>query len=161
MKTSTPHYFHCATKGFDHSILFADVREFVAGMNRIGIYQAHLKDVIVIAFCLMDNHVHFILYGTREDCLKWMAMYHRLTMIWQSKHREGNPIDEEWEYDAWRYDLARVLYGFQTGGETVRLSASATIFAESECRSQRQPADVSREYLSARCRGGPNHPGAG
>lgn len=40
MKTSTPHYFHCATKGFDHSILFADVREFVAGMNRIGICQA-------------------------------------------------------------------------------------------------------------------------
>lgn len=105
MKTSTPHYFHCATKGFDHSILFADVREFQAGMNRIGICQAHFKDVIVIAFCLMDNHVHFILYGTREDCLKWMAMYHRLTMIWQSKHREGNPIDEEWEYDAWQiYD---------------------------------------------------------
>ena len=64
MGTSTAHYYHCATKGFDHSILFADVREFIAGMNRIGICLAMLRTdhpVIIIAFCLMDNHVHFIL----------------------------------------------------------------------------------------------------
>lgn len=106
MKTSTPHYFHCATKGFDHSIMFADVREYIAGMNRIGICRVHLKTVVIIAFCLMDNHIHLIFHGTREACLKWMALYHRLTMIWQNRHREGNPIDEEWEYDAWQiYDL--------------------------------------------------------
>ena len=109
MKTSaSPHYYHCATKGFDHSVLFADVREFIAGMNRIGICLARLHEVIpflVIAFCLMDNHVHFILYGTREDCLKWMSLYHRLTMIWQKHHRDGEPVDEPWEYDAWQiYD---------------------------------------------------------
>lgn len=108
MKNSVPHYYHCATKGFDHSILFADSREFIAGMNRIGICQACLageRPVIIIAFCLMDNHVHFILYGSREDCLRWMSLYHRLTMIWQRKHRNGNPVDEAWEYDAWQiYD---------------------------------------------------------
>lgn len=105
MKTSVKHYYHCATKGFDHSVLFADVREFIAGMNRIGICLVYYPTVIVIAFCLMDNHVHFILHGTREDCLKWMALYHRLTMIWQGKHRKSNPVDEKWEYDAWQiYD---------------------------------------------------------
>jgi REP element-mobilizing transposase RayT len=107
MRNPVPHYYHCATKGFDHSILFADTREFIAGMNRIGICQARLQEekVIVIAFCLMDNHVHIIMYGTREACLKWMALYHRLTMIWQGKHRDGAPVNEEWEYDAWQiYD---------------------------------------------------------
>ena len=106
MKTSTsPHYYHCASKGFDHCVLFADVREFIAGMNRIGICLARLQQeapVLVIAFCLMDNHVHFILYGTREHCFKWMALYHRLTMIWQKHHRDGAPVDEPWEYDAWQ-----------------------------------------------------------
>ena len=105
MKTSIPHYYHCATKGFDHSVLFADTREFIAGMNRIGICLATLQEtakIIVIAFCLMDNHIHFILYGTREDCNKWMSLYHRLTMIWQKKHRDSDSVDELWEYDAWQ-----------------------------------------------------------
>ena len=140
-----PHYYHCATKGFDHSILFTDIREFIAGMNRIGICQTHLQEekVIVIAFCLMDNHVHFIFYGTREACLKWMALYHRLTMIWQSKHRESNPVDEDWECDAWQiYDsedlkekIAYVLrnptvarMGFVPGG--YRWSSAALVFAD-------------------------------
>lgn len=109
MKTSTSsHYFHCATKGFDHCILFADSREFIAGMNRIALCTAKLKEtfpVIVVAFCLMDNHIHVILYGSREACLRWMALYHKLTMMWQHSHRETAPVDELWEYDAWQvYD---------------------------------------------------------
>ena len=105
MKTSKPHFFHCATKGFTHNILFIDEREYIAGMNRMAFCRARLmKDnpVIIIAFCLMDNHLHIILYGLREDCLKWMALYHRLTMMWQSNHRSGNPVDEPWVYDAWQ-----------------------------------------------------------
>ena len=146
MGTSTAHYYHCATKGFDHSILFSDVREFIAGMNRIGICLAMLRTdhpVIIIAFCLMDNHVHFILYGTRENCLRWMALYHRLTMIWQKKHRAGNPVDEVWEYDAWQIpdpeDLKeKVAYvlrnptvarmGFVPGG--YRWSSASLVFAD-------------------------------
>ena len=105
MHNTSPHYFHCASKGFDHCILFADEREFIAGMNRIALCRARITDVIVLAFCLMDNHVHFILYGTREACLKWLALYHKLTMMWQRHHRDGNPVDEDWEYDAWQiYD---------------------------------------------------------
>ena len=140
-----PHYYHCATKGFDHSILFADTREFIAGMNRIGICQARMQEekLIVIAFCLMDNHVHFIFYGTREACLKWMALYHRLTMIWQSKHRESAPVDEDWDCDAWQiFDsedlkekIAYVLrnptvarMGFVPGG--YRWSSAALVFAD-------------------------------
>lgn len=60
---------------------------------------------MVVAFCLMDNHIHLILYGSREACLRWMALYHKLTMMWQRSHRETSPIDEPWEYDAWQvYD---------------------------------------------------------
>ena len=100
-----PHYYHCATKGFKSSVLFADEREFIAGMNRIAFCVARgRKDfpVIVVAFCLMGNHVHFILYGTRSDCLKWMALFHRLTMTWQANHRSGAAIQESWEIDAWQ-----------------------------------------------------------
>lgn len=36
----------------------------------------------------MDNHVHFILYGTKEDCLKFMADYRALTEMWLVRHGE-------------------------------------------------------------------------
>ena len=142
---STPHYYHCATKGFKHSILFASVREFIAGMNRVAFCQARASlefPVIVIAFCLMDNHVHFILYGRREDVLKWMALYHRLSMTWQKKHRDGSPVSETWEYDAWRIkdndDLKeKIAYVFRNpmaAGQAVvptnyRWSSAGLVFA--------------------------------
>lgn len=161
---SIPHYYHCATKGFKHSILFANVLEFIAGMNRIAFCQARTSlefPVIVIAFCLMDNHVHFILYGMREDILRWMALYHRLTMTWQKKHRDGSPITETWEYDAWQIadkeDLKeKIAYVFRNpmaAGQAVvptnyRWSSAGLVFAAGPAASGR----AIREMSSYECR---------
>jgi len=85
-------YFHYCSKGFRHEILFADTEEFIAGMNRVAlcvllsILKGH--EVYVISFCLMDNHVHFILCGTREACDAFAADYKRLTGIYV-QHRRG------------------------------------------------------------------------
>lgn len=98
------HYYHCATKGLEDDVLFKDEKEFIAGMNRIGI--CHLKalkghPVLVICFCLMDNHVHFILYGTYEDCMGFMNDYRILTEMWLGHHGEPGEKGKKWEYDAW------------------------------------------------------------
>lgn len=140
------HYYHCATKGFEHSILFSDPREFIAAMNRIAICVARAGQefpVVVIAFCLMDNHVHFILHGTRENCLKWMALFHRLTMVWQTKHRTGSPVQETWKYDAWllsdkedvKEKIAYVLRNPMAAGQaflptTYRWSSAGLVFSD-------------------------------
>ena len=145
MNNNARHYYHCATKGFKRSVLFASEREFIAGMNRIAFCIARgWKDfpVIVIAFVLMDNHVHFILYGTREDCLRWMALYHRLTMTWQANHRSGSVVQEPWEFDAWRiYDqedlqekIAYVLRNPMAAGQAIvptnyRWSSAGLVFS--------------------------------
>ncbi|MBO4388631.1 MAG: hypothetical protein J5785_04255 [Spirochaetales bacterium] len=118
MNNTSSHYYHCASKGFDHCILFANDREFIAGMNRIALCRSRIAEVIVLAFCLMDNHVHFILYGTKEACLRWMRLYQKLTMMWLRHHREGNPVDEPWECDAWQiYDeedlKQKIVYVFR------------------------------------------------
>lgn len=49
----------------------------------------------------MDNHVHFILYGTKEDCLKFMADYRALTEMWLVRHGEKGDAGKNWKYDAW------------------------------------------------------------
>ena len=44
-----------------------DDEDFATGMNYVAIQAALMPDVIVLVFILMSNHVHFVLYGIRED----------------------------------------------------------------------------------------------
>ena len=46
---------------------FRDEEDFVTGMNYVAIQAALTPEVIVLAFILMSNHVHFVLYGTRQE----------------------------------------------------------------------------------------------
>lgn len=97
-------FTHYASKGFEKEILFANEREFIAGMNRIAVCIALCiaagRSVNIIAFCLMDNHFHFILYGEREDCDMFVRNYAKLTAMWVAQHRE-HPLMEKIETGYW------------------------------------------------------------
>jgi len=100
-----PHYYHSCSKGLKLETLFASETEFIAGMNRIGvclkICERENRPVVVVAFCLMGNHVHFILHGKREDCLFFMQKYKQLTGIWISNHRDYK-LSEIIEIGIWK-----------------------------------------------------------
>lgn len=74
-------YFHICTDGNSIPWIFQDDEDFIKGINRIGICIVKTS-VIVIAFVLMDNHCHFILYGTMPECKRFITLYKRLTGIW-------------------------------------------------------------------------------
>ena len=68
--------WHFSTDGTYAEVLFRDREDYVDGMNRI--YLIALRyGIVILAFCLMDNHVHFILYGRLDDCQKFMSEYVR------------------------------------------------------------------------------------
>ena len=72
--------WHFSTDGNAQDVLFRDRDDFVAGMNRIYIL-ARRFGVVILAFCLMDNHLHFILYGRFDDCNRFVHEYVRVTSI--------------------------------------------------------------------------------
>ena len=74
-------YFHVCTDGRTLPWMFQNESDFVAGINRIGICYLR-TDVKVIAFVLMDNHVHFVLRGTMPQCKKFITLYKQLTGTW-------------------------------------------------------------------------------
>lgn len=84
-------HYHICTKGLATDLLFRDTAEFISGMNRIGVcYQSCRRTghpVAILAFCLMNTHVHFILFGTEEDCSFFIAKYKAITCMWIRKHR--------------------------------------------------------------------------
>ena len=74
-------YFHVCTDGTIVPWMFQDDEDFIAGINRIAF--SHLKTyAIILAYVLMDNHVHFVLYGTMPQCKEFITLYKRLTGKW-------------------------------------------------------------------------------
>ena len=72
--------WHFFTDGNAIDILFQGKPDFRDAMNRIGVV---IKDyeVIILAFVLMDTHIHFILYVEFEQCNRFIHEYLRRTSI--------------------------------------------------------------------------------
>jgi REP element-mobilizing transposase RayT len=84
--------WHFCTDGNAVDRLFDDDHDFRDGMNRVFIVRRDFS-VIILAFCLMDTHVHFILYGAFEECNKFMHKFIQLTSrhIW-FRHAERKKL---------------------------------------------------------------------
>jgi hypothetical protein len=59
------------TEHLEGSLWFRDDEDFKVGMNYVAV-QVAVSDLVVLAFILMSNHVHFILVGTREEVLAFI-----------------------------------------------------------------------------------------
>lgn len=62
-------YYHFSTNGLQNGKLFYTPAQFAYGMILIGLITLWFN-VKVYAFVLMPNHIHIILSGTGEDCIK-------------------------------------------------------------------------------------------
>ena len=85
--------WHFSTDGNAVDAMFENEDDFITGMNRVFVVVQGYK-VVILAFSLMDTHVHFILYGTFEECNRFMHEYVRLTSWYISvTHHESNKLD--------------------------------------------------------------------
>ena len=69
-------YFHVSSHGLETNDIFRSKEDFIRGMNDIALCVLGC-DVCILAFCLMSNHFHFVLYGTLEECRKFAEEYKR------------------------------------------------------------------------------------
>ena len=63
--------WHFSTDGAYAEVLFRDRTDFVDAMNRIYLLIRKYP-IVILAFCLMDNHLHLILYGPLEECNRFV-----------------------------------------------------------------------------------------
>lgn len=68
-------YYHFCTYGLLKNIIFSSNEDYIYGMNAIAICKTLYIDVKILAFCLMNNHVHFILDCEKDDGLLFMKHY--------------------------------------------------------------------------------------
>lgn len=67
-------YYHVYTKGLERDTIFRDDSDFITGMNYIAILH-YKSGVVILAFVLMSNHFHFILYGGRTAITAFITLY--------------------------------------------------------------------------------------
>ena len=75
------------TDHLENGLWFRDEEDFRVAMNYIAIQATQSGLVVVLAFILMSNHVHFVLKGRREDVIEFInAFKHRYSIYYRIKY---------------------------------------------------------------------------
>lgn len=109
--------YHFSSDGNATDELFLDTTDFKDGMNRVAILSLRFN-ILILAFVLMDTHIHFVLYGAFEECQAFVHEFMRLTgMSLSFRHGEkakthAIPIDYKVIHDA-DYLRNAICYDFR------------------------------------------------
>ena len=70
--------WHLCTDGESQCLIYRDTEEMKQGMNLVGLSVCKfLNTVSLFTFTLMNNHMHFIIQGKREEVDTFFTYYHR------------------------------------------------------------------------------------
>lgn len=91
---SVKNCWHFYTAGDSVEVMFYDEKEFLDGMNRI-FPVVTCYDILILAFVLMDSHVHFVLYGDFDSCNRFIHEYVRRTSMFLSlRYQKRNALKD-------------------------------------------------------------------
>lgn len=80
-------FFLLTTQHLEDVLWFRDDEDFAVAMNHVAIEAFNHKEIIIIVFILMSNHVHFLLYGHREDVKHFISdLKGRYSHYYQKKY---------------------------------------------------------------------------
>ena len=84
--------WHVCTEGLKDRLMFRDAEDFIAGMNSVAMCLHGVK-VAMLAFCLMNNHVHFVVNGEKETVKAFINRYvKRIGMLTEGRYGEKSPF---------------------------------------------------------------------
>ena len=79
--------FLLSTDHLENGLWFRDLEDFKVAMNYVAILAAQTPEVIVLAFILMSNHVHFLLKGKEEDVTAFVERFKsRYSLYYRRKY---------------------------------------------------------------------------
>ena len=85
--------WHFCTDGNAVDSMFFDNRDFTDGMNRIYLTSRRFLGMVILAFVLMDTHLHIVTYGDYDVCNRFFHEYLRRTsMFISSRHGESKKL---------------------------------------------------------------------
>ena len=78
--------YHFSSSHQETRRLFRSKKDFIIGINTLALLLPG-SGVKIIAYCLMDNHIHILLSGRLDDCLDYYdRVIHRLAQMLGAAH---------------------------------------------------------------------------
>lgn len=93
-------FWHVCTDGSVMSDIFSSDEEMRMGMTVLAVCAALSARAELVTFELMNNHVHFIMRGGKDECLDFFEAFKRRLRRWYQ--REDRPVD-------WSRFVAQIL----------------------------------------------------
>ena len=87
MEGKKKNYYHVSSEALEKNDIFQSREDFVTAMNDIALCVLKY-DVVILCFCLMSNHFHFVLRGSYQDCYAFMCEFKRICAI-RMRDRNG------------------------------------------------------------------------
>ena len=87
MEGKKKNYYHVSSEALEKNDIFQSREDFIAAMNDIALCVLKY-DVVILCFCLMSNHFHFILRGSYHECYAFMCEFKRICAI-RMRDRNG------------------------------------------------------------------------
>ena len=73
--------YHFSSSHQETRLIFRSRRDFIFGVNTLALLLPG-SEVQIVAYCLMDNHIHILLIGEYFKCLKYYdRVVHRIAMM--------------------------------------------------------------------------------
>ena len=95
-------FWHLYTNGQMMQNIFCTKDDFRIGMLALAISLIHCKNVQLLAFELMNNHIHLIMSGPKDDCLELFNIFHKRLRLIYSKL--GRAVD----WDSFKPDILQI-----------------------------------------------------
>lgn len=98
-------YYHIYIKGLERELIFRDRKDYIVGMNYVAVSECK-AGVDILAFVLMSNHFHFVVFSTKAEAENFIYMYKSLIS----------------RYLCCRYAIKKLLYRVDTNCSLVDTS---------------------------------------
>lgn len=114
-----------STEHLEDGLWFRDEDDFKVAINYIAIEAVHHPHIVILAFILMSNHVHFVLKGQREHVVAFITSFkRRYSLYYRRKYGvkeflRGNGLDTReipYEDEALERAIAYVMMNCVSAG---------------------------------------------
>lgn len=86
-------FWHFCTPGDYQQLIFSSDDEYEVAMNLIPLCAIEFSGARIVTFEIMSNHVHFILWGDRNECLEFFNRFKRLLHLYISRCKSEITLD--------------------------------------------------------------------
>ena len=119
------------TEHFEKCLWFRGQEDFKVAMNYVAVQAASNRRVVVLAFILMSNHVHFVLKGTYKDVIEFINGFkQRYSLYYRRKYGvkeflRGNKVDIQ-EISYYNESIEKTIAYVQMNSVAANICSHAT-----------------------------------